>query len=70
MEEFKLCSWAWTKNRHKKISSMARSRYALESLFNDVRNDNFSKSEAEGGGSTGFVVEGPIRLGNDKLSSE
>ena len=70
MEEFKLCSWAWTKNRHKKISSMARFRYALESLFNDVINDNFSKSKVGGGGSTGFVVEGPIRLDSDKLSSE
>ena len=44
IEESKLCSWAWTKNRHKKISSIARFRYTLETLFSDETNDRFSKS--------------------------
>ena len=63
-EEFKLCSWVWTKNRHANISSMARFRYALESSFNEVINDFFSKSKDGGRGPIGFV-EGPIRLDNE-----
>jgi hypothetical protein len=62
-EEFELCSWAWTKKRHKKISSIARFRYALVSSFNDEVNDRFSNSRV------GPLLEGPlegdIRLGDD-----
>ena len=68
MEEFKLGSWAWTKNRHANISSMARFRYALESFFIDERNDAFSKLKVGDRGPTVFF-ERPIRLDNDKLGS-
>ena len=68
MEEFKLGSWAWTKNRHANISSMARFRYALESFLNDERKDALSKPKVGDRGPTVFV-ERSIRLDNDELSS-
>jgi hypothetical protein len=67
-EEFKLCSWAWAKNRHANIRSMAGFRYALESFLNDERNDAFSKLKVGDRGPTVFV-EGSIGLDNDKLGS-
>ena len=69
MEEFKLCLWVLIKNRHENISSIARFRYALESSFNDVINDFFSKSKVGGRGPIGFV-EGPIRLDNEQVAGE
>ena len=69
VEEFKLGSWAWTKCRHANISSMARFRYALESLFNDERYDAFSKPKFGDRRPTGFL-ERFIRLDNNKLGSE
>ena len=45
MEEFKLCSWAWIKKRHRKINSIARFLYAIVSL-NDVTNNWFLISRA------------------------
>ena len=68
-EEFRLCSWVWAKNRHANISSMARFRYALESLFNDERKDAFSKLKFGDRGPTEFL-EWSIRLDNNKLGSE
>ena len=68
-EEFKLCSWVWAKNRHANISSMARFRYALESLFNDERKDAFSELKVGDRSPTGFF-ESSIRLYNNKLGSE
>ena len=64
MEEFKLGSWVRTKNRQANISSMARFRYALPSLFNDKRNDTFSRPKVGDGGPTEFV-ERSIRLDNE-----
>ena len=66
IEESELCSWAWTKNRHMKISSKARFRYALESGFNDLTNDHFSNSRVEP--RAGLPWES-IRLDDDRLSS-
>ena len=63
IQEFKLRSWVLIKNRHENISSIARFRYGLESSFNDVINDFFSKSKVGGRGPIGFV-EGSIRLDN------
>ena len=48
---------------------MARFRYGLESLFNDERNDAFSKLKAGDRGRTGFV-ERSIRLDSNRLGSE
>jgi hypothetical protein len=42
-EEFELSLWVWTKNRHKKITSVAKFRYAVLESF--VTNDQFCKSK-------------------------
>ena len=62
MEEFWLCSWAWTKNRHKKISSIARFSYALEPLLIDGTMDDVSNSGVE---EKARSFGGLIRLDNE-----